>query len=81
MHKCFKVEGNYFEEIRLWYISIFFNTVFIAPVSLCFGHTSYYFRMNEESVNLIYSMSFAIEFLFYLNPNFILKIEATYSIA
>ena len=40
MHKCFKVEGNYFEEIRLWYISIFFNTVFIAPVSLCFGHSS-----------------------------------------
>ena len=41
MHKCFEVEGNYFEGIWLWYISIFFNKVFITPVSLLFGHTSY----------------------------------------
>ena len=40
MHKCFKVEGDYFEGIWLWYISILFNTVFITPVSLLFGHTS-----------------------------------------
>ena len=31
MHKCFQVEGDYFEGIWLWYISIFFNKVFITP--------------------------------------------------
>ena len=41
MHKCFQVKGDYFEGILLWYISIFFNKVFITPVSLLFGHTSY----------------------------------------
>ena len=28
MHKCFQVEGDYFEGILLWYISMFFNKVF-----------------------------------------------------
>ena len=43
MHKCFKVEGDYFEGIlkECWYISTFFNKVFITPVSLLFRHTSY----------------------------------------
>ena len=40
MHKCFQVEGHYFKGIRLWYISIFFNKVFIRPVLLLFGHNS-----------------------------------------
>ena len=39
MHKCLQVEGDYFEG--LWYISIFFNKLFITTVSLLFGHTSY----------------------------------------
>ena len=41
MHKCLRVEGDYFEELWLWYISIFFNKLFITTVSLLFGHTSY----------------------------------------
>ena len=41
MHKCFQVEGDYFKGIRLWYILIFFNKIFITPVSLLLEHTSY----------------------------------------
>ena len=43
MHKCFKVEGDYIKGILPWYIliSIFFNKVFVIPVSLLFRHTTY----------------------------------------
>ena len=59
MHKCFQVEGDYFKGILLWHISIFFNKVFITPVLLLFGHTSY-----SVSVSLNGRLSFFKIFFF-----------------
>ena len=49
MHKCLGVEGDYFEGRWLWYISIFFNKLFITTVLLLFGHPSYMFMRLQVS--------------------------------
>ena len=59
MHKCLRVEGNYFEGLLLWYISVFFNKLFITTVSLLFGHTSYAspIRLLCEELSKVYVFS------------------------
>ena len=78
MHKCFQVEGGYFEGILLWYISIFFNKVFITPVSLLFDHTLYIrssdpFLENNSQLFLLLSMVTLSGYVFvtFCYPSFI----------